>query len=757
MPLVLAASLLAALPARALEVGETAPEDFISRSRTEPGRLYALIIGATWCHACHALSGGLAALAPSTSTAVGRAAWDLVETDEYGRAKFSKLMSELQAPQSDDLPSVLVIRNGDALGVSLAGNSIPKIEAFLAEAERQPPRYSRPAAKSSMLCPGRKDWASYTLGISGYKSAGDASTDDFGRKILLSFVPAEKSAPGRLFAPPRSKPAPGTEGARAEDGVFFSASDPLAGRATLLEDVARSTSALADLAEAPGRDVRLILTGHSGEEGMTVGYETKAWFKDDPTNTYESDVQLSLQDVAGAVSRASRAGKRVRGLITTCYAGRYADAFMPPAKPSAAPLSCAAFATLPDKTADGCYSNGLTLGVDYASKLIARRSCSSPQDGRALHYSVAVTTTGHDIPTLSSEYFLLYGPGASFLGRGDRAPAPPLSVQKYDLASDIRVYIDVISNQVLRAYQGERMIDPPRLALLDCVGDDFSHSKLDRENLSAFYLRPHKNGALVSECTPLVSLYWQADGGGERPSTTVFLDPNYSGWNPANDWIGGFRKDFDTTGPMITMQGMRPAARVLLTTVIPAFSDAGASDDLAGRLDRIVADLRPYDEPLAGALQAMMSAQAGGVQRGLPPDPAGVGKDAEAPGRKQEKPLESIAGFFAPPASRPGLDAPAALSVLPALLKAPSLSTAAWEWSSRAPTPAVEASALVAAMFGNLAPPKNEYDPPLSRLAHLAAAAQAELALIEEAKTSPEARRLFAQLEAIKTCEQGLY
>lgn len=754
-------------PARALEIGHAPPEDFIARSRAEPRRLYALIIGATWCQPCKMLADNLSALNASSAPAAGRAAWNKVEIDEYGSAKFNELLSGLRVPKSSNLPSVLVLRDGEGLGMSLAGNNIPKIEAFLAEAEGQPPRAARPPPKISMLCPGKKDWASYTLGISGYKGGGDVSTDDFGRRILLSFVGPGKAPPGRLFAPPRSQSAPGTESSRAEDGVFFSAADPLAERATLLEDVSRSTWALAGLASAPGRDLRLILTGHSGEEGMTIGYQTTAWFDDDPTNTFDKELMLTPQDVEDAVSRAARAGKTVRGMITTCYAGRYGDAFMTPMGSGAAP-ACAAFATLPDKSADGCYANGIALGLDYASKLLARKSCASPVDGRALHYAVAASTTGHDIPMLSSEYFLLYGPGAEFLGRGDRAPAPPLSVQRYELPDDVRVYVDVVSNQILRAYRGAERIDPPRLALLDCVGDDYSHAKLDRENLSSFYLRPHKNGALVAQCTPYVSLYWESAGYAVRPATTVFLEPGYGGWSPSED-LDEFRKDFDLTGPTIIMEGMRPAARVLLSAVIPAFSDSGAYGDLGGRLDRLVEDLRPYDGPLAGALQALESAQNGGVQRAPP--------RKEAP----EKPEDSMAGLsaafeavstsFTSPAPPPpmgmlsagtGATAPsppmgvtsagAGAPAPPLLIEALSAS-----FNSHVPPPPIDASALIAAMLSNLSPAKNDLGAALGRLAHLTAAAQAELALIEEAKTSPAARRLLAQLETIKACERGLY
>jgi hypothetical protein len=429
---------------------------------------------------------------------------------------------------------------------------------------------------------------------------------------------------------------------------------------------------------------------------------------------------------------------------------------MPPPDSSAAP-SCAAFATLPDKNADGCYTNGYELGVDYASKLVARRDCRSSDDGRERHYAVAVTTTGHDIPMLSSEYFLLYGPGASFLGRGDRAPAPPRSVQKYELPSDIRVYVDVISNQVLRAFQGDRRIDPPRLAMLDCIGDDFWHSKLDNQNLSAFYLRPHKRSDLVTQCTPFVSLYWESDGGAVRPSSSVFLDPGYGGWNPGEDWEG-FRNDFDLTGPMVTLEGMRPAARVLLTTVIPVFSDAGANKDLGGRLDRIAEDLRPYDEPLAAALQAMMAAQPGGVRRAPPNEDSPKGSVDSIPPLSGEKPahhkISPSSGSLA------GLDdLPFVLPIAPLAFKPLELAGAlAVELKSHPSPPPVDSTALIAAMLNTLAPAKDDfYGSALPRLAHLAAAAQAELALIEEAKTSPQARRLLAQLETIKTCERGLY
>jgi len=200
------------------------------------------------------------------------------------------------------------------------------------------------------------------------------------------------------------------------------------------------------------------------------------------------------------------------------------------------------------------------------------------------------------------------------------------------------------------------------------------------------------------------------------------------------------------------MEGMRPAARVLLTSVIPAFSDAGAGKDLGGRLDKLIEELRPYDEPLAGALQALMSAQAGGVKRAPPAKDGALAAPEE---KSREKSLESVSGLFAPPAGAAGVAAGAPLIDMPELAEAPALS--ALDLSSHSPPPVVDASALIAAMLVNLAPAKNEYESALPRLAHVAAAAQAELALIEEAKTSARARRLLAQLETIKTCEQGLY
>lgn len=714
---------LAAVPARALEVGKASPDEFLGRSRAEPGRLHALIIGATWCHACKLLAAGLAARDASTSTAVGRAAWDEVESDLYGTGKLNGLLKTLRAPEPTSLPTVLVLRDGEALGMSFAGNNLPKLEAFLAEAETQPARRARKPANASMLCPGKPDWASYTLGISGYKSKEDASTDDFGRKILLSFAGAKASPRARLFAPPRTAMSPGTERARAEDGVFFTAEDPIAGRASLLEDVSRSTYALAALSSARGRDLRLVLTGHSGEDGMTVAYRTAHWFKDDPTATYDQDLQLAPVEVAAAVRAAARAGKTVRGLVTTCYAGRYAEAFMPGPDSAAAP-TCAAFATLPDKPADGCYSNGTSLGVDYASKLLARRTCGGSQDGRSLHYAVAASTSGRDVPMLTSEYFLLYGPGAEFLGRGERAPAPPRGVQLYEMADGVRIYVDIVSNQVLRAFKGAERIPPPRMALLDCDAAEFDHARLDGENLSLFYLRPHARGDDVARCTPIVKLYWEPGDGGPSTSTVVPLEAGYGGWSPGiEEGDDDFRRDFGTGGPTISLDGMRASARVLLGAVIPAFSDGGAFRDLGGRLDRIREEVRPLDAPLAEAIGALMAEQAGGVERAANLPDAQVSTD-------------TMGGV---------------MSSLKSILESAEL-------SKHGPPAALSADELIGAMLDGLSPSRDETaDVKLLRLAHLAAAAQAELALHEEAKTSPEARRLMAQLETIKTCEQGLY
>jgi TusA-related sulfurtransferase len=193
-------------------------------------------------------------------------------------------------------------------------------------------------------------------------------------------------------------------------------------------------------------------------------------------------------------------------------------------------------------------------------------------------------------------------------------------------------------------------------------------------------------------------------------------------------------------------------------------------------LDKIAADLRPYDEPLAGALQALMSAQPGGVLHVFSDEELAEKPVFRASARKKnpeltdalqpagrtvpkkksrEKSVDSIPGLIAPPAGVAGM----VLTVPPYLLKpVEGLSALEFGLSSHPAPSVVDAPALIAAMLANLAPVKNDYMPAaLPRLAHAAAAAQAELALIEEAKTSPEARRLLVQLETIMTCEQGLY
>jgi hypothetical protein len=711
----LLAWLLAASPAGALELTHEKPDEFFARSKEDPGRLYALLIGATWCPPCHVLTNALTELPATTSTAIGRAVWSKVESDVYGEKSLQDFLAGVSAfyPPTG-IPSVVVVRGGRALGLSTCGAETDQLERFLLDSEAR--GAAAPSARlPALACPGRPDDASYTLGISGYLSETQRDTDDYGRRILLAFSAASPRPPSELFAPGGRQSVSGSVEAPSGAGLFFTG-DPILPFASLLGEVERSTAALSRLASAPGRRLRLILTGHATEEGeLAVGYAPNEF-----VHSHNSPLDLPAKDVASAVLSARAAGKEVRGLVTTCYAGRFAEGFMP--SPGAA-AACAAFATLPDKTSEGCYRDGMAAGADYVSSVSDRMDCSAKKDGRRLHYDVMAAASSRDIPMLSSEYFLLYGEAGAFLGSGARVPAPPHGLGRFKLASGVLVYADLVSGTVVAAVKDGRRVELPRLAVMDCRSPW-------RKQLSFFYLR-RRIGREETNCAPIVRLYWDADGEDVFPAEEVsfinghdtlsvrsadqFWDYRPRGSNSSydDDFYGKLRKEFESDlpreGATVDASGLRTEARVLLKTVIPPFTapfgNEPSAQTLADLLNRLGDELRPDDPELARALISLI-------------------KPAWTPSDSSKLPPIKIPGF-------PWLEGPVehftATNLIEAMLKN------------------IDSEELL------------KSDIPMARLAHLTAVGEAELALRREAKNSKKAARLLSEFEALRSCERSLY
>ncbi|MBI3552455.1 MAG: thioredoxin family protein [Elusimicrobia bacterium] len=723
--------LLAPASVVALAVGGDPPEEFVSRSKADPGRLYALEVGATWCGPCHDLADELAAYSQSSGTAVSRAVWDKVEVDVYGEKRFEDFLKGAGARVDRGFPSVLVFRGGAALGYTSVGANLARITAFLEDAAvyRRP---DKPEPPPSLLCPQRRDWAQSTLGISGLLSANDRSTDDFGLANIVSFASPGKPATLRVFAATAAAPGGGGVPSPSDAGILF-APEALGPWRERVERVERSTYALAGLAAGPAKTVRLVLTGHSSAKGLAVGYDPDPMFAHFGSERFLTEAALT-EDV-----RAARAGgKEVRGIVLTCYGGQFGESFMPGA--GLAP-SCAVFATLPEKLAEGCYENGVgTRRRDYLAEAASLKRCPEPGDGRRRHYEAVVKGTGRDVPMLSSEYFLLYGPAAAYLGRGERAPAPPRGIVRKKLGSGVEVFLDLVGGGVIKATRDGQSLPAPRVGVVDCRRSYGGYNSLDGKSESLFHLRGRRVGAKAVEredCTALLRLDWDPEEGDAPPGDVVALSAqDGDAYDPTVVWSGEVSQALGSK-PEVDIRGLKPEARVLLKTVVPAFAS-----DLAGQglVDLILARaqvLRADDPVLAEALES----QAAAVLRER---------------REFQARISSKSSFLVPP---PGLDkvpdwkdALLEAATGKAVVKAPPANP------RREDDVYFTSSYLIQAMLFNIAPAEYDADSvPMARLAHLAAATEAELALRAEAKTSAKAKLLLKQFDSMVACEAGLY
>ncbi|NNN07286.1 MAG: hypothetical protein HKL90_15445 [Elusimicrobia bacterium] len=717
--------LLLATSARALKVGGMDPDLFVARSRKDPARLYALVVGATWCKPCARLAAELAAVDVSSAPALAAAAWDRVEVDEYGQARYQSFLSRAGASDQDGIPYVLVFRDGRALGATTPGDNLDGIAKFMADAARRPPGRAT-GTLPRLLCPGRKDDASFTYGVSGWLSQEDHSTDRFGVGTLLAFAAEENPNRTLLFAPSTGT-ASATEPAESGWGVFF-VRDPIAPYAKRIQTVSLSTTSVETFSSLPGRRLRLVLTGHGGPQGIVIGYTPQS---SGGEMSFGQPIFLTEPLLTRVVAAARRGGKEVRGLVLTCFGGQFGESFMP-SRGAAAP-ACAAFATLPEKTAEGCYHDDMSSQMrDYATTASRALDCAAPQDGRRLHYQVSLATASRDVPMLSSEYFLLYGPAASFLGRGATAPAPSRGIARYDLSDGVEVFMDLVGGGVLAARKDERPIAPPRLAPVDCRRHGYSFYSLDGKHaVGAFYLRGRVTGPKPverSDCSPVVVLRWDPEDGEDVPEQTLDLDavtqiyaPTQSYWNSVSQ--SEFASALAPGELTVSTRGLKREARVLLTTVLPDFARPLAGAALEKYLDEVAARLKPEDAPLADALSAM----------------ARVAR-ADARARQAQMP----ASLASPLAALSTVDASTTVSVA----------------AQKEPDPGnFNSDELTKAMWRNIGPGDYETyeDISLFRLAHLAAAAEAELALRDQARQSPKARTLVSELDSLQDCERGLY
>lgn len=689
------AALLAAgtLPAVAVRVPvHEDPAAVFVRSRREPEVLHALIVSATWCVPCKRLKEQLASYQSSTG-AVASAAWSLVDIDRMPSGAVGAFLAEQGAVLSDSLPSVMALRAGRPLGHSTAGADLSRVERFLSDATTR--RTSAEARSPRLVCPGTRDTATFTLGVSGYMSEEDRGTDWFGRGILLAFRDKPHGTPARLLAPPMTSSTT-LIAAESGEGVFY-ADDATLPFLSLYAPVEEAPGAVEELARAPGSRLRLILTGHGGPAGMAVGYEAVTFEDGSAPLPFKKETHLDEPALTRGIQAARKAGKEVRGLVTSCYGGQFAPAFMPLRGAAAA---CAAFSTVPDKTAEGCYPNSAAARHDYVASLARVMSCpAAPGGSRVRHYRSVAVSEGRDVPMLTSEYFLLYGSAAEFLGRQARLPAPQEGLALKRFEDGVEVVFDLVGGGVIAARRDGKPLPLPRLSILGCRVDGIS--SIDSPNF--FYLRAHGVGPKSHKnaaCVPEVGLDWDEEEDVQAPSrrtvlleTGVLGDEKLARYEPASgsQWDRQRSAEVAAVAGSATVdaRGLRPEARVWLATGWPRLARPLSGAALERTLEDLATEVRPLDADLAQALSALTA-------------------------RARER----------------------------ARARAPS-------------EEGFSAAALARAMAENLGA-KERFDSDVlsARLAHLVAVAAAELALRAQTKTSKKAQELTAQLDALKACER---
>lgn len=711
--------LASALPAVAVQVPEHEdPGAVFERSRKAPGRLHALIVSATWCEPCKRLRASLASYESSTSP-VHVADWAFTEVDRLPEGRLNSLLRPHGIEPPDGYPSVMAVRGGRALGHSTSGASLEAVERFLKDALVASDRAT--TKRPLMVCPGAPEWATYTLGISG--SSNERQTDWFGREILLAFRGSSAGAPADLLAPPRASSSSLT-GGPSGGGVFY-APDPTMPFDDLFGSPLTSTQAVADLSKAPGARLRVILTGHGNPDGMTIGSAPNRHFMN-----WMSPVSIQEPAISAGIEAARRDGKEVRGLVTACFGGQYASAFMP--QPGAAP-ACAAFATLPDKTAEGCYISAAATREDYVNTLSGALTCPSrPGSSRARHYHAIAVSSGRDVPMLSSEYFLLYGAGADFLGRASRQLAPPGGALLYRFDGGVDVLLDLVGGGVAGVRVNGHPGPKPHLSVLGCRPNQADYFAVP----NFFALRRRASGPKAEkspDCTPEVALEWEPDEGEAFSRRIVLMAPrnavseNALLFDPVSvfDWTREKSRIVEATaGGAVTVdaRGLRPEARAWLAAVLPRFSRPLHGDGLMDELAALAGEVRPRDADIADALLA-------------------IARRARTAERARREPYMRTA--------------PLADTAVTLALSAPE-EAPGYDYA-RDPDGDFSSAKLTRAMLDNLTAKEIEkHDAPMARLAHLTSVASAELALRREAETSKKARGLLAQLDALKLCERGV-
>lgn len=591
-------------------------EKFLKRSKAHPGQVFVLKIGTTWCKYCVKESEDLKKHQKRGS--IAEAYWNEVILDKDPKEdlsdKYEAFAKANGFPAGNSYPNNIVFKNGRPIGHLTGYNGLNDLESFISDAKAVLPSSRDKESKTTSFpkfpCGPNDSDKACVVAVSGFEGQSSDHTDDFGRANLASFAELFKNPEyAKLFSPP--VPAVATRKASSGSNGVFYVRNPFLDSAERFADGKGSIPEIEDLQNTKGRNIRILLTGHGSPFGMTVGYEKTG----SPPNQWNESVYLQQNHLTSGLTKARSSGKTVRAVVVQCYGGQYGEAFMPAQGNGSS--GCAAFASLPEKQSEGCYSNEYTgEREDYLGQAMRLKKCDGRQDARDLHYAIVSELKGHDVPMLSSEYFLLFGPAAKKLGANSTGPAPRGSIikaQAYANGEAITLYFDTINNRVLKTV-GERnqLLPNPELQLLDCVRNDWKdYDGIDFAHTGFSFLRERISGQFASsigDCKPKFRAKWPG-----RPdlSTITFNtsaygnnffnpqavgDPNNSHAQSANF------KELSPQEKMIDISDLKPEARVLISQVLPHFYNYMSPEQTAKELERLANEVRPHNPSQADAI-----------------------------------------------------------------------------------------------------------------------------------------------------------
>ncbi|MEW6056038.1 MAG: thioredoxin family protein [Bdellovibrionota bacterium] len=700
-------------------------DDFLAKSKSDPKRLYILKISTTWCGPCKKQSEAIHKIS-GKKTQVSRAYWSTVDVD-LDEAAYDAFLRKAEIPRMDEYPTLVVFKAAKPLGTFTGWNSgAPKdsllsIEKFFTEVAQLSLEVRMQARHKDILRFSRElaqpEGEALFWGISGYEAPKQNDTDDFGRLNLkeISRALKEKSFEA-LFAPAviRYSTAPTKSGF----GVLL-VENPLISVASQFQDPMQALRGLEETVTKPARNLRILMTGHGHPKGIQIGHRKKD--KSELNGEHHDEFEeyyLRPNDLIAPIKRAREAGKIVQAIAVQCYSGVFGDVLMPDVESKALGVACGAFAALPEKKAEGCYN--MTYGVDRKDYLglAMKLKNSKTQSGRDLHYEIVVKSQGRDIPMLSSEYFLLNGPGGELLGKADRATAPPFGIIRKDTKYFGVYYIDRVNVKLIKAVKNGIVMKYRQVELVEdwkrfpshltACTRDFLETSLSARNaykevLSGIPIYTNLRNRFVGTYGFTDEIIYDCDESLDvellnYPRETVdqqgkvlsieYIKSSQTLSTLAEeifDPYGADLVDLSEEERKIEIKNLKTEARVALSHIVPWIMENGKGGQLYHSLLSLAKQTRQIDLPRAKAIMVLTKA---------------LKKDLDIMGSEISF-TTMLLDNFSPH------------DVVPEKLKK-------------------------------------------SRLAHLVAATIAELQLRESAKIDRRAAELVRQLDAIRECENGI-